>query len=48
MQKLDYAISYIIILVISGSCSGLHDSDHGGGGQVSTGQKQGLSTKMIF
>ena len=41
MQKLDYAISYIIILVISGSCSGLHDSDHGGGGQVSTGRKEG-------
>ena len=46
MQKLDHAISYV--LVVSGSCSGLHDSDHGGGGQVSTGQKQGLSTKMIF
>ena len=46
MQKLDQTISYI--LVVSGSCSGLHDSDHGGGGQVSTGQKQGLSTKMIF
>ena len=36
MQKLDHAISYV--LVVSGSCSGLHDSDHGGGGQVTIGQ----------